>query len=36
MEKFSEEETGRVAERVLACREADVPLLQWAQEIRGK
>ena len=36
MEKISERELGQIASTVMACREADVPLLRWAQEIRGK
>lgn len=36
MEKMSEQELGQIADTVMACREADVSLLRWAQEIRGK
>jgi hypothetical protein len=36
MEKMSEQELGQIASIVMTCREADVPLLRWAEEIRGK
>lgn len=35
-EKLGQQELGDIARTVLACRQADVPLLRWAGEIRGK
>ncbi len=36
MEKVSDHELGLVADKITSCREANVPLLKWAREIRGK
>lgn len=36
MEKLGDPDMARIADNVLACRQADVPLLRWAEEIRGK
>ena len=36
MEKLGDQELGQIAERIVACRQADVPLLRWAQEVRGR